>query len=75
MAVRALLAGVAEVHVTNKNGSTPFDLAVRTTGRGGSGSPRAKEQQTDIAAAATPAGAARTSAIVMSRDIMEARMT
>jgi hypothetical protein len=57
MAVRALLAGGADVHATNKNGSTPFDLAVRTTGRGGSGSTRAREQQTQIIAMLLEAGA------------------
>ena len=41
-AVRALLAGGADVHATNKNGSRPFDLAVHNTGRGGSGSTRAR---------------------------------
>jgi hypothetical protein len=29
-------------------GSTPLHLAVQTTGRGGSGSPHAREQQADI---------------------------
>jgi hypothetical protein len=45
------------VRATNKNGSTPFDLAVRTTGRGGSGSTRAREQQADIIAMLIDAGA------------------
>ena len=33
---------------TNKSGSTPLHLAVHTTGRGGSGSPHAREQQAGI---------------------------
>jgi hypothetical protein len=49
-AVRALLAGGADVHAKNKRGSSPVDLAVRNTGRGGSGSIRAREQQTNILA-------------------------
>jgi hypothetical protein len=57
MAVRALLAGGADVHAMNKNGSTPFDLAGRDTGRGGSGSPLAREQQKEIVAILLAAGA------------------
>jgi Ankyrin repeats (many copies)/Ankyrin repeat len=56
-AVRALLAGGATVHVRNRNGSTPLDLAGRTTGRGGSGSTRAREQQAIIVALLLEAGA------------------
>jgi ankyrin repeat protein len=44
-AVRALLEGGADANRTNKSGSTPMKLATQTTGRGGSGSPEAKEQQ------------------------------
>jgi hypothetical protein len=58
-AVRALLAGGADVHVENRNGSTPLDLAGRTTGRGGSGSTRAREQQAIIIALLLEAGATR----------------
>jgi ankyrin repeat protein len=47
-AVRALLDGGADPRRPNKTGSTPLHLAVQTTGRGGSGSPRAREQQTAI---------------------------
>ena len=46
-AVRALLDG-AHARQPNKSGSTPLHLAVQTTGRGGSGSPQAREQQTGI---------------------------
>ena len=47
-AVRALLDGGANARQPNRSGSTPMHLAVRTTGRGGSGSPRAREQQAGI---------------------------
>ena len=47
-AVRALVDGGADSRRPNKAGSTPLHLAVQTTGRGGSGSPRAREQQAAI---------------------------
>jgi ankyrin repeat protein len=47
-AVRALLDGGANATAPNKAGSTPLHLAVQTTGRGGSGSQHAREQQTGI---------------------------
>jgi ankyrin repeat protein len=47
-AVRALLDGGADARSRNKSGSTPMQLAVQNTGRGGSGSPEAKAQQTEI---------------------------
>ena len=47
-AVRALLAGGAEVRIKNDNGSTPLHLAVQNTGRGGSGTPACKAQQMRI---------------------------
>lgn len=47
-AVRALLDGGADARRRNKSGSTPMQLATQTTGRGGSGSPEAKEQQKEI---------------------------
>ena len=47
-AVRALLDGGADPRQPNKTGSTPLHLAVQTTGRGGSGSPQAREQQAGI---------------------------
>ena len=48
MAVRALVNGGADPRRPNKAGSTPLHLAVQTTGRGGSGSPQAREQQAGI---------------------------
>jgi len=47
-AVRALLDGGADARHPNKNGSTPLHLARTTTGRSGSGSVHAREQQADI---------------------------
>ena len=44
-AVSALLRGGANPRLVNGRGSTPMDLANRTTGRGGSGSDRARTQQ------------------------------
>ncbi|MBL7097954.1 MAG: ankyrin repeat domain-containing protein [Alphaproteobacteria bacterium] len=47
-AVRALLEGGADPVLKNGNGATPMDLALKATGRGGSGSPQAKAQQAAI---------------------------
>jgi hypothetical protein len=47
-AVSALIDGGADPQLTNKGGSTPWKLATMTTGRGGSGSPPAKQQQEEI---------------------------
>lgn len=47
-AVRALLDGGADPGRANKSGSTPLKLATRQTGRGGTGSPEALEQQAEI---------------------------
>jgi ankyrin repeat protein len=47
-AVRELLDGGANPRQPNKAGSTPLHLAVQTTGRGGSGSPLARQQQAGI---------------------------
>lgn len=47
-AVRSLLDGGANPRQRNKAGSAPLHLAVQTTGRGGSGSPDARDQQAGI---------------------------
>lgn len=47
-AVQALIAGGAKATLPNKNGSTPLHLAVQNTGRGGSGSDEAIDQQRQI---------------------------
>jgi hypothetical protein len=55
-AVAALLDGGADASATNARGSNAMDLASRTTGRGGSGSPAAKAQQEQIVALLTARG-------------------
>jgi hypothetical protein len=47
-AVRALLVNGANPRMRNKGGSTALHLAVQNTGRGGSGSPEARDQQAQI---------------------------
>jgi len=47
-AVRALVEAGANPKLPNGSGSTPLHLAVQNTGRGGSGSERAREQQAGI---------------------------
>jgi ankyrin repeat protein len=59
-AVRALLDGGANPRAPNKTGSTPLHLAVQTTGRGGSGSEHARQQQTDIITLLLERGASPT---------------
>ena len=44
-AVEALLAAGADPNLANRSGSTPMKLATTTTGRGGSGSAGARQQQ------------------------------
>ena len=56
-AVQALLSAGAKADLPNKNGSTPLHLAVQNTGRGGSGSPEAIEQQRQIILALLASGA------------------
>ena len=43
-----LLAAGADPYLANDHGSTAFDLARWTTGRGGSGTPGAKAEQQEI---------------------------
>lgn len=47
-AVKCLLAAGASPTLKNKPGSTPFHLAVQDTGRGGSGSEDARDEQREI---------------------------
>jgi hypothetical protein len=47
-AVAALLDCGADVNARNKRGSTPAMLTLHNTGRGGSGSPEAKAQLSEI---------------------------
>jgi hypothetical protein len=46
--VKCLLDSGADPTTKNKSGSTPFHLAVQNTGRGGSGTEKAKEAQRQI---------------------------
>jgi ankyrin repeat protein len=66
-AVRALVAGGADVHATNKSGSSVLDLALRNTGRGGSGSARARAQQAEIIGILVAAGAKAATTSVANR--------
>jgi hypothetical protein len=59
-AVRALLANGANPRLANGSGSTPLHLAVQNTGRGGSGSATAREQQAEIIRMLIAAGARLT---------------
>jgi Ankyrin repeats (many copies) len=47
-AVQALLEGGANPTRRNKRGSTPMQVATKMTGRSGSGTERAREQQAQI---------------------------
>jgi hypothetical protein len=47
-AVQCLLDAGADPTISNKPGSTPFHLAVQNTGRGGSGSEKARTAQREI---------------------------
>lgn len=47
-AVRALLLSGADARATNRTGSTPLHLALLNTGRSGSGTAEAREQQAEI---------------------------
>jgi ankyrin repeat protein len=59
-AVRALLDGGAHVRQPNKSGATPLHLAVQTTGKSGSGSRQAREQQASIVSLLLERGARLT---------------
>jgi ankyrin repeat protein len=59
-AVRALLKGGASPTAPNKSGSTPLHLAVQNTGRGGSGSEHARQQQAGIIKLLLECGASPT---------------
>jgi hypothetical protein len=71
-AVRALVDGGADVRKPNKGGSTPLHLAVQTTGRGGSGSAHAREQQAGIVRFLLDHGARATDQDGRGRSVHEA---
>jgi ankyrin repeat protein len=59
-AVRALLDAGANPTLQNKSGSTPMHLAVHNTGRSGSGSEQARQQQAGIVNLLLERGASRS---------------
>jgi len=71
-AVRALLDGGADPRTPNKTGSTPLHLAVQTTGRGGSGSEHAREQQTAIIRLLLKRGARPTDKDARGKEVRQA---
>jgi ankyrin repeat protein len=71
-AVEALLGGGANPSKPNKAGSTPLHLAVQTTGRGGSGSPSAREQQVGIVRLLVECGARATDQDAQGKSALEA---
>jgi ankyrin repeat protein len=71
-AVRALVDGGADLRKPNKAGSTPLHLAVQTTGRSGSGSAHAREQQAGIVRFLLEHGAKSTDRDRRGRSVHEA---
>ncbi len=71
-AVMSLLYGGADPIIRNKAGSTPLHLAVQTTGRGGSGSEHALEQQAGIIALLLERGARATDRDSRGKQVFEA---
>jgi ankyrin repeat protein len=71
-AVGALLDGGADARRRNRSGSTPLHLAVQNTGRGGSGSTAAKDEQRKIIALLLSHGAALTDVDGRGRSVPEA---
>jgi hypothetical protein len=71
-AVRALLDGGANPKQRNKAGSTPLHLAVQPTGRGGSGSDHAREQQAGIIRLLLERGARPTDRDLQGKSVSQA---
>ena len=71
-AVKSLLDGGADPMIRNKAGSTPLHLAVQTTGRGGSGSEHALEQQACIIRLLLERGASPTDKDTRGKQVFEA---
>lgn len=71
-AARALLDGGANSRLPNKMGSTPLHLAVQSTGRGGSGSAQAQEQQAGIVRLLLERGARMTDQNRQGKDVHHA---
>ena len=71
-AARALLEGGANLKTPNKAGSTPLHLAVQNTGRGGSGSEHARQQQAAIIGLLLEHGANPTDKDGQGKSVLEA---
>jgi ankyrin repeat protein len=71
-AVRALLDGGANPRAPNASGSTPLHLAVQTTGRGGSGSDHARQQQAGIIGLLLERGARPTDKDGQGKQVLQA---
>jgi ankyrin repeat protein len=71
-AVRGLLDGGANPRQRNETGSTPLHLAVQSTGRGGTGSPRARKQQAAIVTLLLERGAKLSDRDGRGRDVRRA---
>ncbi len=71
-AVRALLDGGANPRGPNKAGSTPLHLAVQFTGRGGSGSEHARQEQAGIIALLLDRGASLTDKDGLGKQVRQA---
>lgn len=71
-AVRALVDAGANPRQPNKAGSTPLHLAVQPTGRGGSGSEEARQQQTGIISFLLERGARPTDRDIKGKQVVEA---
>jgi ankyrin repeat protein len=72
LAVQALLDGGAHPRAPNKAGSTPLHLAVQTTGRGGSGSDHARQQQAAIIGLLLERGASPADKDGQGKSVLEA---
>jgi ankyrin repeat protein len=70
-AVRALLVNDASPWLPNGSGSTPLHLAVQNTGRGGSGSSAAREQQREIIQLLLKHGARPTDRDTSGKSVLE----
>jgi hypothetical protein len=71
VAVRCLLNAGADPTIGNKPGSTPFHLAVQNTGRGGSGSEKARMAQREILEAFLERGVSSTLADAKGKSVLE----